>query len=432
MSQIKLTAGRVNDFVCPPGRSQAFLWDSIAPGLALRVTAAGVKAYIFQARLNGKTIRTTIGDPRTWPIDAPKDGHGRGARQEANRLQHLINEGTDPRKLRAEQIVNAAINEAEVRRKSVTFGDAWPVYIASRRPKWGERSFRDHVNIVANIGTPAALHAMLPVKLCEFSPELVGAWLEKEAAHRPTQAALAFRLLRAFLNWCELEKDYRNIVSPTACGKTARIHLPKNNSKTDCLQKEQLPGWFSEVRKIDNPVISAYLQSLLLTGARRDELGGLTWECLDFKWKSMTIRDKVDGVRVIPLTPYVSHLLNSLPRRNEWVFSSLRAKSGRLQEARIQHNIAVANAGLPHLTINGLRRSFNTLSGWIELPVGISAQIMGHKPSAIAEKHYNHRPLDLLRMWHVRIEKWLLKQSGIVFNPSNVPNTKAVTQKPAA
>ena len=48
-----------------------------------------------------------------------------------------------------------------------------------------------------------------------------------------------------------------------------------------------------------------------------------------------------------------------------------------------------------------------------EVPAGIVAQIMGHKPSAIAEKHYRQRPLDLLRMWHTKIEGWMLEQAGI-------------------
>ena len=42
---------------------------------------------------------------------------------------------------------------------------------------------------------------------------------------------------------------------------------------------------------------------------------------------------------------------------------------------------------------------------------------MGHKPSATAEKHYKVRPLDLLRMWHARIEVWTLEQAGIKFKP---------------
>jgi integrase len=68
------------------------------------------------------------------------------------------------------------------------------------------------------------------------------------------------------------------------------------------------------------------------------------------------------------------------------------------------HNKALTAAGLPALSIHGLRRSFGTLAEWVECPAGVSAQIMGHKPSATAEKHYRVRPLDLLRMWHTKIE----------------------------
>jgi integrase len=82
-------------------------------------------------------------------------------------------------------------------------------------------------------------------------------------------------------------------------------------------------------------------------------------------------------------------------------------------EPRSAHVRALAAAGLPHFSIHGLRRSFGTLSEWTEAPVGVVAQIMGHKPSAIAEKHYRRRPLDLLRMWHSKIEGWILEQAGI-------------------
>jgi integrase len=56
-------------------------------------------------------------------------------------------------------------------------------------------------------------------------------------------------------------------------------------------------------------VIAAYLQTALLTGARREEVAGIRWEDVDFQWRSMTIKDKVDGERTIPLTPYVASLL---------------------------------------------------------------------------------------------------------------------------
>ncbi len=132
----------------------------------------------------------------------------------------------------------------------------------------------------------------------------------------------------------------------------------------------------------------------------------------------MTIKDKVEGTRTIPLTPYTAALMSALPRRNEYVFSSPGAASGYIEEPRIAHTKALAAAGLPHVSLHGLRRSFGTLCEWVEVPAGVSAQIMGHKPSALAEKHYRRRPLDLLRMWHIKIESWILEQAGIDFVPS--------------
>jgi hypothetical protein len=47
---------------------------------------------------------------------------------------------------------------------------------------------------------------------------------------------------------------------------------------------------------------------------------------------------------------------------------------------------------------------FGTFCEWVEMPNGIGAQIMGHKPSARPEKHHRRRPLNLLRKWDDQIE----------------------------
>lgn len=254
----------------------------------------------------------------------------------------------------------------------------------------------------------------MALRLRELDAEAVKAWIEPEAARAPTQTAQAYRALRAFVAWCADQPAYASETHADACSRRiARDALPKARAKDDCLQREQLALWFEHVRKIRNPAIAAFLQTALLTGARREELLGLKWDDVDFQWRSMTIRDKVEGERTIPQTPYVASLLAPLPRRNEFVFSSPTSADGRLQEPRIQHVKALTAAGLPHVSIHGLRRSFGTLAEWVECPAGISAQIMGHKPSALAEKHYWRRPLDLLRMWHARIEGWILEQAGI-------------------
>jgi integrase len=147
----------------------------------------------------------------------------------------------------------------------------------------------------------------------------------------------------------------------------------------------------------------------------------MEWEDINTQWRGMTIRDKVEGERVIPLTPYIHHLLASLPRRSRHVFASNRAEDAPITEPNHAHDRACQVAGIPHLTLNGLRRSFKSLTEWLEVPAGVVAQIQGHKPSATAEKHYTVRPLDLLRLHHERIEAWILEQAEVQFDAQALP-----------
>lgn len=411
------TAERVANFCCEQGKQQSIYWDGKTPGLGLRVTAKGAKSYIFEAALNGKTLRQTIGDTRTWAIGK--------AQAEATRLKGLTDQGIDPRQLVAERAAAAVAKQSQAERQQVTLGQEWQRYIEARRSMWSAWHIRDH-ELVAQRGgeakkrgngltEPGPLATLLDMKLSDLTGPVIGAWLVKEKAERPTRAALAFRLLSVFVNWCESQTELAGLVPAGACkSRQVREAVPSKNTKEgDCLQREQLPTWFAAVRSLSNPVQSAYLQALLLTGARRRELIDLRWQDVDFQWLSMTMRDKVEGERVIPLTPYVASLLAALPRRNAWVFSSPSAMQGQLVEPTPAHKRALVAAGLPDMTLHGLRRSFGTLAEWTETPTGVVAQIQGHKPSAIAEKHYRRRPLDLLRSWHIKIETWILEQAGI-------------------
>ena len=417
------TTGRVTGFKCLSGAKQSIFWDGKTPGLGLRVTASGAKSYIFQTDLHGKTIRLTIGDSRAWSISDAQD--------EATRLKVMTDRGIDPRQVKADQVAakEAAITAKKTQedRETVTVDKAWTEYVTARRPLWSELHIRDHDKVMQAGGNtrkrskkltePGSLASLATIRLVDLTPEMVTEWAKVEAVTRPTRARLALRLLRAFLNWCGRHSTYKAIVtSNPAQNNDARESLGKAKVKHDVLQREQLPAWFNVVKQIQNPVISVYLQTLLLTGARREEIACLRWQDIDFQWNSLTINDKVEDFRTIPLTPFVSNLLASLPRRNEWVFSSPGAQSGRLTDPSIAHRKACEIAGLD-LTLHGLRRSFASLCEWTETPAGIAAQIQGHKPQGVREQNYIRRPLDLLRMWHVKIEAWILEQAGIKFTP---------------
>lgn len=430
LARQKLTFERLRKFELTKGKSQEFLWDSDVTMLACRATK-GTKAFIFQSVFLGKTLRMTIGKISDWKID--------DARSEARRLQTLIDTGIDPRIAKAEKIAAVESKQAESRRGKVMFSAAWEEYLkeletgisAKTKRPYSPRYLADHIRLSDRGGNArkigdgltiaAPLAFFLDLPLSEISPVLIAEWLIRERQTRPTVTANAYRVLRTFLKWVNDHKLYQGIIpSDITQDRNVRKMVPVSASKADdCLQKEQLEGWFAEVKRLSNPVISTYLQVLLLTGARREEIASLSWSDIDFKWSSMRIKDKVEGERTIPLTPYVSSILSELAKFSNvdtstdcWIFCS-DSKSGRIVEPRKAHNRALSQANLPHISLHGLRRSFGTLAEWVEVPTGIVAQIMGHKPSALAEKHYRRRPLDLLRKWHEKIEMWILEQAKI-------------------
>ncbi len=442
MAKIAFTAGRVSGFKCPPDKKQAFMWDVTAPGLGLRATPAGKPAYVFQSVYQGKDIRLTIGSPAAWSIP--------DAQAKARELQRLIDEGKDPRDLKRDALAAQAEKQAAAAAKveadkaaALTLGEVWGDYIEKRRPFWGELHYRDHIDKAKAGGLPSGrrgggkqltkpgpLAALMPLALKDLDQTTIERWAADEGKTRPSSARLAWRLLTVFLTWCAEQPEYAALLPDKNPAKTkkAREALGKPGTKSDVLQREQLAAWFAAVQQIQNPVIAACLQMMLLTGARPGEVLALRWEDVNTQWKGISIRDKVEGTREIPATPYMLHLLAALPRRNEWVFSSPTSASGCLTEPNNPHTRACAAAGLEGLTLHGLRRSFASLTEWLEVPAGVVAQIQGHKPSATAEKHYKVRPLELLRVHHERIEAWILEQAGIVFDAQAAPGALRVVQ----
>jgi integrase len=409
---------RIEGFRCAPGKSQSIFWDGYAPGLGLRVTAAGAKSYVFEAWLHGRCLRMTIGDHRTWTLGKAQD--------EATRLKSLTDRGLDPRRIKAEQEAAAEAARLKDKSEAALVSDAWDTYLKHHAKRWGLRHLVDHRNLSQAGGTkrkrgkeltvPGVLYPLMQMRMADISATALIAWQAREAATRANSARQGFELFRTFWRWAATRPEYASVVDAVAIDdKDVREEVPTRKSKKfDVLERAHLTPWFKAVRGLSNNVVSVYLQALVLTGARREEMGELRWEDVDFQWNSLWIKDKVvEEGRKIPLTPYLSGLFASLPRKNKWVFSSPTAADGRLSEPRIPHNRALSVAGLEHVTLHGLRRTFASLAEWVEMPRGVIAQIMGHAPNATAEKHYINRPLELLAVWHDKYEAWILQQAGI-------------------
>jgi integrase len=437
MPQKHFTNTRVRSLPYVPNSSKQTLYqDDETPGLGLRVTAAGARSYIFDTTLHGETVRETIGDIKTWTL--------KKARAEATERKTLTDKGIHPRIVRKQKQAVAEADRVLQATESVLVGEVWTAYLKHHATTWGARHLRDHQNLSQPGGVakkrgkgltkPGVLYPLMCDRMVDMTAAILTKRVKAESASRANNARQGFELFKAFWVWAGSQETYKSVVDlKIIADKDLLKGIPERQThKSDVLQSTQLQAWFSAVRAIPNSVISAYLQSLLLTGARRREMAELRWEHIDFRWHTLWVKDKVktkEG-RIIPLAPYVSSLLSQLPRINEWVFSSPEADSGHISEPRIAHDKALATAQLPHVTLQAMRRSFISLAQWVVMPMGIIDQIVGHKPKTTKAIHYEDKPIDLLRVWHVRYEAWMLEQAGVRFKGPRSRGKRSLTAIP--
>lgn len=428
-NKVKFTKTEIERFVCPDDKKEFFFWDTDTPFLGVRILYSGRKTFIVRATVNGKTRKTTLGTVDSWGTN--KSSLER-VREEARRIKSVAMSGIIPAEEKRQNVIKEEQDNQRRKIETTTLETTWFFYVESNKQGWSEKHYKDHFKAIQAGGLPnnlgrgksvtkeGCLYPLKDKRLTQLTAPMIEAWINEQKKTRAGVAAHTYRLLFACLNWLSEEEHYSTLFDIHQLKtKKVRKAVPKLTPKTDVLHREQLSNWFKYVRRIQNPVIKAYVQALLITGARREELAKLTWEEVDLQWNKLVIRDKATtkgqdiGYRTIPLTPYVKQLINALPRRNQWVFSSPRGVEGRMVEHRKSYEPALISAGLKGLTLHGLRRSFSTLAEWVEAPAGVIAQIQGHKPSAVQERHYKPRELDLLRLWHERIEDWILEQAGI-------------------
>ena len=261
---------------------------------------------------------------------------------------------------------------------------------------------------------PGTWAALMPMRLADFGPETGHDVVQWYAQERKRNAGARRGAVAMF--WLSARHARNTVRLSTLRARASRLAdvLPAANPRKDALEIDQLPGWFAGVRKLNNRVAAVYLQALLVTGARREEMAALPWHHVDFRWKKLTIADKVDATRTIPLAPYQAWLLSNLPRTSEYVFATDKSVSGRLTEPRSPHALVLADAGIPHVSIHGLsahlaarrsrRRSCGQLRRSWTQAVGVGRR---HRP----------RSIDVLRPYLARIEQFIPERADVAFDP---------------
>jgi integrase len=391
-----------------PKDGERLVYDTACQQLAIRLRP-GSRTYVFVMwdRERRRAVKVTLGKVGTLTPEQ--------ARNQAQRKVAEVADGKDARRKVPD---------------SVTVGDVWAVYLRQGKPRkkeaWKPR-YRLDLERAAALGgetkkrgegvtKPGPLASLMGLRLSEINRDALSTWHSEQAKRGPVQAARAAAMFAGFITWCSTRTDYRDLVDETAAKASNLAHvLPPLKRRTDALDRAHLPAWFAAVRALSNATAAAYLQALVLTGARREEMGALAWADVDTKAGTLTINDKFEARRTIPLTPHLAGLIDSLPRLNAFVFASPTAKSGHIAEPRSPLEDALKAAELPHLSIHGLRRSFALFGEAAGVPAGAVAQVMGHKPSATHEG-YKPRRIEDLREHAERIERFILERAGIMMD----------------
>lgn len=332
MPRLALTAAAV-DRIKPPRTGQVEHFDKGYPGLALRVSYGGGKSFVFFYRIGGKLRRMTLG---TYPAISLAEAREawRAARAEAKA-------GRDPstsKDRKGPAIDFRTVAEEWVRRdqsKNRTLGEVERVLKRDLLPAWGHRRVDD-------IGRRDVL-------------DLVDAIVDR-GSHVMARRVQGY--VHRFFRWA----IGRGIVQ---INPAADLPKPGSLVKRDrALNDRELILAWRAAAATDWP-FGPIVQLLILTGARREEIGGLQWaEVGETELSLAGDRTKNREAHLIPLSTEARAVLDRVPMiaGSQFLFGDKRS-SGKWDHAKkgLDASMAqLAGEDLPHWRLHDLRRTVAT------------------------------------------------------------------------
>lgn len=111
-----------------PSKGNKIYYDSAHNGFGLRVTKAGTKSFILNYHINKRERRHTIGKHPIWSAAA--------ARENANQLRRMIDQGIDPLEERIERHNAPTVNDLWAEYEKIHFPTLSPKSQVDQRGMW--------------------------------------------------------------------------------------------------------------------------------------------------------------------------------------------------------------------------------------------------------------------------------------------------------
>ena len=366
-----LTEKRIRDM--RPDTGTRIEWDDQLRGLGVRITAAGVKAYVLNYRVDGRERRMTLGRVAELSLAA--------ARKLASEEKALVRKGIDP------------LGQRDARRNAPLMVELFDRYLSDHaRPNKKPRSVKEDERLIRLHLSPAFGQR----KVAEITRNEIDRW-HKSMKVTPGAANRGRALLSKALNLAEVwgwRPDGSNPVRhikrfKESDGAERFLSLAELRALGEALRTYEADG--------GSPYAAAAIRLLALIGARKSEVLSLRWDWVDFEGARLNLPDSKTGKKAIPLNAAALAVLADLPRiaGNPHVFPGSKA-SGHIADLKWPWMLVRKGAGLGNVRLHDLRHSFASLGVGSGMGLPIIGALLGHKEARTTQR-YAHLADDPLR-----------------------------------
>lgn len=284
---MKLTKATVAKLSVPAGKSELIVFDEDMPGFGLRLRTGGSAVWIAQYRVGARQRRVTLG--RTATLDPDK------ARRAAREVLAKADLGQDAQAERRERQAKVA----------VTFGAATELYLTRVESSSKARTHIERQRHLRNNWKLFSARAIDGIERRE-----VAAHLQVLAGqHGPVASNRARATLSAFYAWA----IGQGLADSNPVVGTGRVGVERSRERV--LSTAEIQSIWAAVGGDDHGQI---VKLLLLTGQRRGEVAGITWDELDLDrgvWSMAAERTKNALPHDVPLSTQAKALFAQIAPR---------------------------------------------------------------------------------------------------------------------
>ena len=323
------------------------VFDTQVSGLGMRVTLAGLRIWVAQARVGGRKRRLTVGYAPDMSLSK--------ARAEALQTLAAMRSGVDPTHERKTRQRAAAARTISVRE----LADRWMADVV--RPKLKPRTILDYEQILAKHILPA----LGRYTVAEVGREHIER-LHLDMKDTPRRANYTIAVVRSLFSFATRRELRAPGNNPAASIKMYREHQRERFlNEAEMAKAAEATAEAERVGKI-GPFAAAGLRLCLFTGARSGEITAIKWEHIDWEHRLIRLPDsKTNEPRTIHLSDAAIEVLRKVPHVGPFVISGRWGKSFKtLTRAWI---IARAYGGLQDVNST----TFGTVTP-ASLPVAVS------------------------------------------------------------